>query len=223
MPKQKDLKRLVRTRMRKTGESYTTARAQLVRKQEPARDLAALAGMSDDAVKKKTGRTWRGWVRALDAAKATSMPHRDIARLLHEQHGLPGWWAQMVTVGYERIRGLREKGQRRGAGYDVNKSKTFPVPIAKLYAAFGARTRPRWLGDARPTVKKASREKSMRLRWDDGSPVEAYFTAKGDAKSQVAVQHRNLPSKAAATKMKDYWAERLVALADLLNGSPPGK
>ena len=62
MPKQKDLKRLARSRMRKTGESYTTARAHLVEKKKrqeeaPPRveDYAALAGMSDEAVKKKTG------------------------------------------------------------------------------------------------------------------------------------------------------------------------
>src|SRR5512139_3093289 len=33
MPHHKDLKRLVRSRMQKTGESYTAARAQLTRKQ----------------------------------------------------------------------------------------------------------------------------------------------------------------------------------------------
>jgi len=32
MPKQKDLKRVVRTRMRKTGESYTTARIHVLGK-----------------------------------------------------------------------------------------------------------------------------------------------------------------------------------------------
>jgi hypothetical protein len=32
MPRDKDLKRLVRTRMQKTGESYTTARARIVSK-----------------------------------------------------------------------------------------------------------------------------------------------------------------------------------------------
>jgi hypothetical protein len=33
MPRQKDLKRLVRARMRKTGEAYTAARAQILKKQ----------------------------------------------------------------------------------------------------------------------------------------------------------------------------------------------
>src|SRR5919112_6349551 len=35
MPREKDLKRLVRARMKKTGEAYTAARAQLLRKQTP--------------------------------------------------------------------------------------------------------------------------------------------------------------------------------------------
>ena len=44
MPRQKDLKRVVRARMQKTGESYTAARLQLVRKkEEPKADLAKLA------------------------------------------------------------------------------------------------------------------------------------------------------------------------------------
>ncbi len=37
MPSQKDLKRLVRARMQKTGEAYTAARAQLLAKPSRAR------------------------------------------------------------------------------------------------------------------------------------------------------------------------------------------
>ena len=51
MPANKDLKRLTRARMSKTGEAYTTARARLLEKKqtraaEPTPDYAALAGMS---------------------------------------------------------------------------------------------------------------------------------------------------------------------------------
>ena len=143
MPKQKDLKRLVRSRMHKTGESYTIARTQLLKKKakRPSGkslppDYLSLAGMSDEAVRAKTGKTWAQWVRALDAVDASAMAHREIARHVHEEHGTSGWWAQMVTVAYERIRGLRDVGQRRGGTYDVNKSKTVAVPLAKLYRAF---------------------------------------------------------------------------------------
>jgi len=222
MPKQKDLKRRVRARMQKTGEAYTAARARVVAKKRRPRpaaekvDHAAIAGMSDAAVEAKTGKDWKGWVRLLDAAHATSMAHRDIARYLHEEHGVPGWWAQMVTVAYERIRGLREKGQRRGGGFDVGKSKTFPVPVEELYAAFSARRR--WLGDARIAVKKATANESMRLTWEDGAPVEVYFLEKGRRKSQVHVQHRRLATRADAERVRAEWTARLAALGEVLGG-----
>jgi len=218
MPKQKDLKRLVRDRMRRTGESYTTARAHVVRSGSDRRDLAELAGMSDAAVEKKTGRDWRGWTAVLDQAGATSKPHKEIARLLVDEHGVPGWWAQTVTIGYERIRGLRDKGQRRGGGYDVNKSKTFPVGIGELYASFGARKRARWMDASGMRVKTATREKSMRIAWEDGTSVDVYFWAKGPQKSQVQLQHKGLPDKKAADRVRAEWTERLSALASVLAG-----
>ncbi len=235
MPKQKDLKRRVRARMRKTGESYTAARARLLEKRPaalekgpaangaastaaPEPDYAALAGMSDATIEAKTGCNWKRWVRALDAVGAASLPHREIAALVHEKWRIPGWWTQAVTVGYERIKGLREKGQRRGGGYEVGKSKTFPVPVAMLYAAFGARARARWLGDAELTVRKATPRKTLRVRWSDGTPLEAYFVPKGAKKSVVTIQHRGLATRKDAERMRAYWTERLDALGALLAG-----
>ena len=225
MPKNKDLKRLTRSRMQKTGESYTTARAKLVQKsgRVSTPELAARAGMSDDTVHARTGRTWSEWVRILDTKGATSMPHRDIAVHVHEEHGVSRWWAQTVTVGYERIRGLREKGQRRGGTYEANKSKTFPVPVAKLYRAFSlARTRNRWLAGVKWTVRKAVSEKSMRVTWADGTSVELYFTAKASDKSQVALQHTKLTSQSDATQAKNYWSERLDELKKILASPKKG-
>ena len=97
MPNDRDLKRLARSRMEKTGESYTAARAQLIKKSQQA--LSERAGMSDTVVREKTGRTWEEWVRILDLRGARSMVHGDIARYLSEEHDVSGWWAQAVTVG----------------------------------------------------------------------------------------------------------------------------
>lgn len=226
MPKHKDLKRLVRGRMRKTGESYTTARSQLLKKesakekkQPSPSNYAKLAGMSEEAVRAKTGCSWERWVKALDAVGAMDMSHREIARHVHEKYKVSGWWAQTVTVGYERIRGLREIGQRRGGTYEANKSKTVAVPIAKLYRAFSHKaTRERWL-PVGLKIRTSTRNKSMRITWEDGTSVEVYFTKKSDSKSQVAIQHRKLPSKKVAIKMKELWTERLKALVTLLSSS----
>lgn len=222
MPKQKDLKRIVRSRMQKTGEAYTTARARLLEKKtttgsSPKKTLAELAGMSDEALAAKTGCTWEKWVYVLDKAGAKDWPHREIAEYVHTKYKIPGWWAQTVTVGYERIHGLREIGQRRSGSYEATRSRTFAVPIEKLYSAFSvARTRARWLPGVKLTVRKATPNRSMRMTWDDETSVELWFTAKGDAKSQVQVQHTKLASKADAETRKAYWSARLDALRDLL-------
>ena len=215
MPKQKDLKRLIRSRMKKTGEAYTAARLQLVRKNEPAPDYAALAGMSDASVVKATGRTWAQWVSVLDRAGAAEKPHREIAAHVSSL-GMPSWWSQMVTVGYERIRGLRDRGQRRGGGYAATRSRTFPVPVEELFAAFSnARKRRRWL-PVKITVRSATPHKYMRLRWDDGAPVQVGFTSKGRAKSAVAVQHEKLPDRSSADAMKKTWSGHFDRLGELL-------
>ena len=110
MTTQKDFKRLVRGRMRKTGESYTTARASLITQaakrpstgngahpeangtsisvlapapaaqKAPPADFAKLAGMADSVIKEKTGCAWDRWVWALDQAGAYNWPHRAIAQ-----------------------------------------------------------------------------------------------------------------------------------------------
>ena len=213
MPAQKDLKRIVRARMEKTGESYTAARRNVVNKKI---DYAALAGMSDDKVKAKTGRDWREWVATFDAFGAKDKPHREIAEYAHSI-GVPDWWAQTVTVGYERIRGLRAIGQRRGGSWETTKSKTIAVPVDKLFDAFAnARTRKRWLGDVKLKVRSATKPKAMHITWDDKTSVDIGFFPKGDAKSYVAVAHVKLPSKADADLKKQFWSEKLAALAALL-------
>jgi len=219
MPINKDFKRLVRGRMQKTGESYTAARAHLLQKQQETRpaDYAKLAGMSDASVKATTGCTWVRWVKALDRVQAHTWPHRRIAEYVHAKYKVAGWWAQTVTVGYERIKGLRAIGQRRDGGFEATKSRTFVVPLARLYRAWSdARTRARWLGAVELTIRTATRDKSMRITWPDKTSVALGFSGRGAAKSQVQIQHAKLPDKAATTRMKRYWEERLAALGEIL-------
>jgi hypothetical protein len=241
MPKDKDRKRLARARLAKTGESYTAARAQLLAKHAPLSgdakhaplsgdanrkekatgptdaELAALGGQSDATMLEKTGRTWRQWLEVLDAVGAPKMSHTEIARHVYGALGVPGWWAQAVTVGYERMRGLREVGQRRGGLYEAGKTKTFPVAIAKLYAAVAnARLRAKWLPGVKLEVRTATVNKSMRVTWPDGTSVIFAFASKGPAKSTLSLVHTKLESRTAITETKAFWTKRLAALADVL-------
>lgn len=231
MPQQKDLKRLVRGRMRKTGESYTAARSQILKRTavpttrraavhsngspSPV-DYAVLANMSDDAIRAKTGFTWERWVRTLDRAGALTMTHGQIVAYVREQHGVPSWWTQAVTVGYERIRGLREIGQSRDGSYEATKSKTIAASVGRVHRAFThAPTRRRWLPVA-VTIRTAVPDKSVRMTWEDRTSVEANFIAKGAGKCQVAIAHRKLPDRATSARWKAYWGERLAELSELL-------
>lgn len=218
MPKDKDLKRLIRVRMDKTGESYTAARLQVLKKGTPLpENHVELAGVRDETVKAKTGHTWKEWTRLLDDVDAVAMSHPEIARYVVDNFDIGSWWAQSVTVGYERIRGLREVGQRRTTGeYEANKSKTFPVPIASLFEAFiDEANRHEWMR-AQPEITTVRQNRSLRMIWEDGTAVDAWFTSKGDAKSSVQIQHRKLKSAAELQARKDFWQERFKALGDLL-------
>ena len=215
MPAQKDLKRLIRSRMEKTGEAYTAARLRVLEKKESTLQYAEVAGMSDASVQKATGRTWAQWVRALDAEKSAEKPHREIAKYVSSL-GTPSWWTQMVTVGYERIRGLRERGQSRAGLHGAGKSRTFDVPVEKLFQAFAdARRRRRWL-PVKVTIRSMNLPKRMRMTWEDGTTVVFEFTSKGLKRSSVAVAHQKLPDKAAAAAKKKEWGEHLDRLAEFL-------
>jgi hypothetical protein len=227
MTRQKDLKQLVRARMKKTGEAYTTARAQILRKPgtkaAPAQavaqpiDYAALAGMADESIKAKTGRTWEQWTRELDKHKAFELAHGEIAVLVKAEYDTADWWTQTVTVGYERIKGLRARGQRRDGTYEASKSRTFNVPVEVLFNAWAdANKRRRWLDEPGVKVRTATAPKSIRLGWSDGSIIAVGFMSKGKDKSSVAVQHAKLSSRSVAEELKKYWAERLDELGQIL-------
>lgn len=239
MTTNKDFKRLVRARMRKTGEAYTAARAHIIKKPKSSTvsttarpvarvtstlatpgEYAELAGMSDAKVKAKTGCTWERWVRALDYHGAQKMSHREIAELVRKTYKTPSWWTQTVAVGYERIKGLRARGQRRDGTYEASKSRTFTVPVKELFEAWADEaTRRRWLNGESVRIRTATAPKSMRLDWADGSIIAVGFATRGKGKSSVAVQHTKLPDRETADRLKRTWSDRLDALGEVLAGN----
>jgi hypothetical protein len=233
MTTNKDFKRLVRARMSKTGEAYTAARAHIL--ERPRRgsnppsanapiDYAALAGMSDRTLQEKTGCNWERWVHTLDYHGAEDMRHGEIATLVRQRYKVDGWWSQMVTVGYERIKRRRALGQRLDGSYEASKSKTYGVPVATLFDAWAdSRRRKRWLRETSVTLRTAIPPKSIRLGWRDGTIVAVWFTPKGADKSAVAIAHTKLASKADADRLKEYWSECLDALGEWLSRAPRGR
>ena len=221
MTESKTFKRRVRERMAKTGESYTSARTQLSAKREriegararltaPAEEL-----QSDTKLREATGKGWDEWIAALDAWGARTKKHPQIARYLIDELGVPGWWAQTVTVGYERATGLRLKHQQKD-GFSITATKTVNVPVDELYFAFVDDVeRKRWFEEASMSLRTETRTrvKGARFDWEDGSTrVVAWFEAKGPSKSTLSLAHEKLPDPDEAETMKLMWRERLVEL-----------
>ncbi len=67
--------------------------------------------VSDDVVKKATGKTWDEWFMLLNKAGVKQMDHSEIAHFLSTRYISNGWWAQMVTVEYERMLAKRKSGR----------------------------------------------------------------------------------------------------------------
>ena len=151
MPKQKDLKRLVRSRMKKTGESYTAARAQLVRKCEPTRpNYAELAGMSDTSVR-KSDRSHVGTVgrcaRSSGVSRKASSGDREI-RFVARHPEL------VVPDGHRRLRAHSRPARSRTApGRRIRGQQEPHVPCSRGHAL----QRRRQCAKARPVAAREDR------------------------------------------------------------------
>ncbi len=219
MTEHKSFMRLVRARMAKTGEGYTTARAMLLRAESPDGSAAPALKTSDEKIRARTGRGWEEWFALLDEWGASDRPHREIARWVAEQldsHPL-AWNAQAITASYELVRGLREVGEKDD-GFAISASRTVGVPVERLYEAVVSESaRSGWLPDARLSQRTATKPRSARFDWADGpTRVNVTFLDRGEARSTVALEHRRLSDAAEAEAMKTYWRERLSVLKDAL-------
>jgi uncharacterized protein YndB with AHSA1/START domain len=155
-------------------------------------------------------------VTALDRAGARDMRHADIAEMVHGKFGVPHWWSQMVTVGYEQAIGRRQP-REKADGFAATASKTVAVSAAALFKAFhDPRIRAKWLRDGL-IIRKATAPKSLRITWGDGKTHLAVgIYAKGRGKAQVGLEHSKLASGREAERMKKYWGEALERLKEVL-------
>jgi uncharacterized protein YndB with AHSA1/START domain len=243
MTKDKAEKAAIRSRMAKTGERYTTARHYLLDHHRTAEDdheavaaddqlvpepptepqvppWAANPGMSDEAIRRGTGKRWDEWFAVLDAWGGTDQTHTEIARYVHDEYAVDGWWAQGVAVGYERARGMRVRHQQPD-GFSVSASKTFPAPVERVFATFVEDgLRDGWIEPGSLRVRTAQPHRSARfdvlLPGAIGTRIEVYFTAKGETKASAAIQHSKLPDAESIEPWRAFWKELLARLARYL-------
>ncbi|HKA82599.1 MAG TPA: hypothetical protein VKD21_01965 [Acidimicrobiales bacterium] len=222
MTKEASFKRRVRDRMSKTGESYAAARSQVSQKRDRVqaartRLAATEERPTDDKVAATTGRRWAAWFSLLDRWSAHERTHGETAAFLAEEHDVPGWWAQTITVWYQRARGMRLKHQQAD-GFTIYASRTVAVPLDVVFDAFVEdRSRRKWLTDGTMSLRTSQPGHTARFDWGDGSTrVSVSFEAKGPAKATVAVAHERLPDADEAEAAKASWRARLAHLKSAL-------
>lgn len=175
--------------------------------------------MSDEAVRKGTGRGWDEWLEALDDWNAQERNHTEIARHVAEVHGVDGWWAQTVTVGYERIRGMRKVNERPD-GFSMSASKTVPLPVEALFELFvDDGKRAAWLGDGVLRLRTSVPPKSARFDILDGSGILAVsFVDKGE-KSAAQLQLEKISTEHDLAWHKATWKARLNDLTEYVRAN----
>ena len=168
--------------------------------------------ISSEAVKAKTGRDWEEWLAVLDKDSADKLDHKDIAELLVKKHEVTPWWAQMLTVGYERARGLREVHQTK-QGFVASVSKTINVPRETAWAML---MQPEKWFTLETSDVRGSQPKSLRFKVADGSRVELMLLDKGARKCSVTAQQSRLTGQEEVAAQKIFWNQAFDRLKQLL-------
>jgi hypothetical protein len=246
MTEARNLEQAIRARSAKTGERYTAARAQvlaalgkrgaraaLATKATPPPPSAAAAvapGLSGKAVLAKTGQSLDHWFEVLDQFKAADKGHTAAARHLREDHGVPGWHSQGITVAYERSRGLRAVNQA-ASGFQVAVSKMVAADLESVLAAMRPSARKAWLSSADAGLRGAldgaltkgaggilrgPKRSRVRYKWEE-TGVELVFEPRGKGTSVVA-SNTKLRDAAQVTARRAQWRAALDALKAHLDG-----
>ncbi len=200
----------------KTPPSAPAAASAPPPKRPARKSIKEAAGVSTDAVARRTGKNWDDWFEVLDNAGAATLDQRGIIAILAQKHGIGPWWQQMIAVGYESLRAKSDKPPAAD-GFQISSSCTLQAPLARVFRLWNdAGERARWLSDDRFVVRGTSGEKTLRARWGKGTSHVAVSFAEKSGRTHVSVDHMQIESRDAAEQMKAYWAKKLGLLDQAL-------
>lgn len=221
MTTHESFKKRIRARMARTGERYNAARRALLTASAPTGGTpgwAAEPEMSDERIRTATGHGWNEWVTLVDGGPGRDAGHTAIATWVRDDRGVDGWWAQSVTVGYERITGLRMPGQMPDGTFTVSRSRTLDLGADELRGILlDDAARADLLPGLRTTLRSKPTAKALRFAVADAETGDAagvvLFSPDpvGD-RIRLTVSHEKLGSVAAGEVWKGFWADWLASL-----------
>jgi hypothetical protein len=182
------------------------------------RRWAAAPVHSDESIRQNSGHGWADWIDLIEAGPGRDAGHTAIAAWVHAEHGVPAWWAQGVTVGYERIAGLRLPGQMPDGTFSVSRTRVLALPVELLRAALlDEHSR----ADVFPGIDTVPRSKpaAKALRFAAsvaGAPLGSRLVSADpvpDGRLRVGVTHDKLPGFDEGERWKAFWGAWLDAVA----------
>jgi len=162
--------------------------------------------VSDDAVRAATGRGWDEWRTVLDAWPGRDDGHTAIAAHVESAHGVDGWWAQTVAVGYERITGRRLPYQQPDGTFTVATSRTLAIDAAAWRARLlDPDARAALFPGLAPDLRSRPTATSLRFALDPGI-LQIAIDPRPDGRAKVILTHERLPTPDDVERWRAHWS-----------------
>ena len=180
--------------------------------QESGRDWVSQPEVESQRVVDATGRGWDEWCDIVDDWPGHEQGHAAVAAWLESEHGVSAWWAQTITIGWERITGRRLPGEMPDGTFTANRSKTVVVDHAELRENLLDGDGREKLFPGRSTeLRSKPSAKAIRIGFAD-TVATISLTSKGDGRVAVSVQHAKLAAPADIDLWKIYWDEFFASI-----------
>ncbi len=168
-------------------------------------------------VKKSTAKEWDEWFALLKVEEAEKLPHSEIAALLITKYNVPGWWAQTITVEFERLIGRRKVGQTGDGTFQTTTTKTMKGDLDQVFNI--------WLNQARktdrfnnqvveegPIISKSEKWRYWRVILKNDLKIVASVGYKSADKSILSLTTEKLPDQDSIEDWKNYWSNYLKGI-----------
>lgn len=171
--------------------------------------------ISSETVQKATGKPLQAWFSILDKAGAKEMKHKQIAEYIYYNHlekiKSGDWWSQMVTVEYERERGLR-KVNEKADGFSVTVHRTVLMSMATLQKRWEEIVKSPEVAQKKLVQLRSKTKRPVRRYQAELGRVIVFFEEKSKDKSRIMVESEKLPKHSDVEPARAFWKSVLSLL-----------